>query len=96
MAPLVRLEDNPPLATCACRGGDVAARGRAGALRGGRVALGVRDAGLPHAAAPPVPARRLRAGAQPQDRHRAQLPLHAPAALLRAGPRPPRAQRQPE
>lgn len=81
---------------CVRRGSDVGALRRAGALRGGRVALGDGDAGVPHAAAPAVPARRLRAGAQPQDRHRAQLPLHAPAALLRAGPRPPRAQRQPE
>lgn len=69
---------------------------RAGALRGGRVALRDGDAGLPHAAPPPVPARRLRAGALAQDRHRAQLPLHAAAALVRARPGPARAQRQPE
>lgn len=78
------------------RGGDVGAVRRAGALRGGRVALRDGDARVPHAAAPPVSARRLRARAQPQDRHRAQLPLHATAALLRARPRPARAQRQPE
>lgn len=68
----------------------------AGALRGRRVAQRDRDAGVPHAAPSAVSARRLRARAQPQDRHRAQLPLHAPVALLRARPRPPRAQRQPE
>lgn len=76
------------------RGSDVCAVRRAGALRGGRVPLRDRDAGVPDAAAPAVPARRLRAGPQPQDGHRAQLPLHAAAALVRARPRPARAQRQ--
>lgn len=69
---------------------------RAGPLRGGRVPLRDRHPGLPHAAAPAVPARRLRAGPLAQDGHRAQLPLHAAAALVRARPRAARARRLPE
>lgn len=76
------------------RRGHVGGVRRAGALRGRRVALRVGDAGLPDAATPAVFARRLRTGALAEDRRRAQLPLHAAAARLRARPRPARALRQ--
>lgn len=69
---------------------------RAGPLRGGRVPLRDRDAGIPDAAPPALPPRRLRAGPRQEDRHLAQLPLHAAAAQLRAGPGTSRPQRQPE